>query len=198
MLAPKAFAGLVTSCNKNAYKANGVVFLKIDVTAALNYPGKPTGFDLSEEIGPAEIAGETFEFISPLNVAGTLMYTGEDFIVKGGISVSYKTECDRCTKELHNTLGFDFSEEFAKTEDEGHPDRYLFSQNEIDLMPMVMDNISLMMPMKHLCDVGCKGLCPICGGNLNEKDCGCLEEEKLKNSPFAKIKDLNLDDDGEV
>ena len=172
--------------------------MKIDVTAALNYPGKSIGFDLSEEIGHAEIGGEVFEFITPLFVKGMLMYTGKDFMTKGEIAVSYKTECDRCTKELENTLEIEFSEEFAKTEDESHPDRYLFSKNEIDLMPMVMDNISLMMPMKHLCDVGCKGLCPVCGGNLNEKDCGCLEEERLKNSPFAEIKDLNFDDDGEV
>ena len=172
--------------------------MKIDVTAALNSPGKSIRFDLSEEVGPAEISGETFEFITPLHVTGSIMYTGEDFITKGEIGLSYRTECDRCMIELQNTLEIDFSEEFAKTEDESHPDRYLFSQNEIDLMPMVMDNIALMMPMKHLCDVGCKGLCPVCGGNLNEKDCGCFEEEKLKNSPFAEIQDLNFDDDGEV
>jgi len=172
--------------------------LKIDVTAALHSPGKSIGFDLSEEIASAEIGGSRFEFLAPLIVKGKLMCTGEDFIIRGEIEVSYKTMCNRCAKELSNILKFDFSEEFSKIEDEDYPDRHLFSQNEIDLMPMAMDNISLMMPMKHLCDVACMGLCPICGGNLNDKDCGCLEEEKLKNSPFAKIKDLNFDDNGEV
>ena len=179
-------------------QANGVVCLKINVTEALNNPGKSIKFDLSEEIGTSEIGSREYEFNTPLSVSGSLLYTGEDFVARGGISVGYIAECDRCTKELLNTLEFDFTEEFSKTEDEGHPDRYLFSQNEIDLMPMVMDNISLMMPMKHLCDAACKGMCPICGGNLNENDCGCLEEEAIKNSPFAKIKDLNFDDDGEV
>lgn len=177
---------------------NGVINLKIDVTAALNNPGKSIKFDLSEDVKSAEIGEHSYEFISALNVNGSLMFTGEDYIVKGKILVSYKTECDRCTVELTNELDIDFSEEFSKVEDEDHPDRYLFSQNDIVLDDMVMDNISLMMPMKHLCDAACKGLCPICGSNLNEKNCGCLEEEALKNSPFAKIKDLNFDNDGEV
>ncbi len=172
--------------------------MKIDVTEALNSPGRSISFDFSEEIEFAEVGGETFELITPLSVKGKLMCTGEDFIARGEIAVTYKVKCDRCTKEISNTLGFDFSEEFAKVEDEDYPDRYLFSLNEIDLMPMIMDNMSLMLPMKHLCDAGCKGICPVCGGNLNEKDCGCLEEEKLKNSPFAEIRNINLDDDGEV
>lgn len=172
--------------------------MKIDVTEALNNPGRSVKFDCLKDIGEAKVGEETFEFTTPLNVKGKLMFTGEDFIAKGDINVSYKTECDRCTKELNNALAFDFSEEFTKAEDEDHPDRYVFSQNKIDLMPMTMDNISLMMPMKHICDVDCKGLCPICGINWNDKDCGCLEEEKLKSSPFAKIKDMNFEDDGEV
>ena len=177
-----------------------MICLKIDVTAALHNPGKTVGFDLSGELDKTEIGGNEIEFITPLNVKGSLMFTGEDFVAKGEITVSYATACDRCTKELENTLKFDFSEEFSKAEDEDedHPDRYLFSQNEIDLMPMAMDNIMLMMPMKHLCDAACKGLCPVCGGNLNEKDCGCLEDERIANSPFAQIKDLNFDDNGEV
>ncbi len=172
--------------------------MKIDVTEALNNPGRSVKFNCLKEdfTGGFEESGIIFD--SPLNVSGTLMYTSEDYIVKGDISISYKTQCDRCTKEIKNSLDINFNEEFEKVEDESHPDRYLFEQNEIDLEPMVIDNIALMMPMKHLCDIDCKGLCPVCGGNLNDKDCDCLEKELMKNSPFAKIKELNFDENGEV
>ncbi len=181
-----------------SHKRMELFYLKINITEALNNPGRSIKFSCTKDDFASEIGEGNISFDSPLKVAGTLMYTGEDYIVKGDISISYKTQCDRCTKELGNSLEIDFYEEYAKLEDESHPDRYLFEQNEIDLELMVTDNIALMMPMKHLCDIDCKGLCPVCGGNLNDKDCGCLEEEMMKNSPFAKIKELNFDDDGEV
>ena len=43
-------------------------------------------------------------------------------------------------------------------------------------------------PFVVLCREDCKGLCPTCGSNLNEGDCGCAakrEAEKLAESPFA-------------
>lgn len=52
-----------------------------------------------------------------------------------------------------------------------------------------------------LCREDCKGLCPVCGENLNEVDCGHaaqIEErraqERLEGSPFAALRILKLDD----
>ena len=150
--------------------------MKIDITAALNMPGTPISFNKSNKIKVIDIAGE-------------------DFIVKGSVEVSYKALCNRCMKPLSRDLAFEFHEEYTKIEDDDCPERYLFENSEIDLKEMVLNNISLNMPMKHVCCEDCRGLCPVCGGDLNVKDCSCIEEEKMKSSPFAKIKELSLEED---
>jgi len=48
---------------------------------------------------------------------------------------------------------------------------------EIDLSGLVWEALALELPMKPVCSDECRGLCPVCGGNLNENDCGCRAEE---------------------
>ncbi|HVP66360.1 MAG TPA: DUF177 domain-containing protein [Anaeromyxobacteraceae bacterium] len=61
----------------------------------------------------------------------------------------------------------------------------------IDLDPLVREQLLLALPRYPVCQENCKGLCPVCGQNLNEKDCGCERHvpdprwaglEKLKRS----------------
>jgi len=37
--------------------------------------------------------------------------------------------------------------------------------------------VILSIPLKPVCDEQCKGLCPVCGENKNERDCGCVEKQ---------------------
>jgi uncharacterized protein len=181
------------ACLKKTSNWSGL--MKTDISFALNRPGAAVNFDHEKVIEKIIIAGADVLFVSPVKVTGTLMYTGEDFIVKGTIQVLYLVQCNRCTADIKENLKFDFAEEYAKQEDDNHPDRYLFATNFIDIEAMVLDNISLQVPMKHVCNEDCLGLCPICGGNLNEKYCDCIEEERMKTSPFAKIKELSIEDE---
>jgi uncharacterized protein len=61
----------------------------------------------------------------------------------------------------------------------------------IDLDPLVREQLLLALPRYPVCEETCQGLCPVCGQNLNEKDCGCDRHvpdprwaglEKLKRS----------------
>src|SRR6185436_14033052 len=45
--------------------------------------------------------------------------------------------------------------------------------DEVDLRPLLVEQIQLNVPMKPLCRAGCQGLCPTCGANLNAGACGC-------------------------
>ncbi len=48
------------------------------------------------------------------------------------------------------------------------------STTTIDLGPLVRDAVVLELPMAPLCRDDCAGLCPQCGANRNEGDCGCV------------------------
>ena len=48
-----------------------------------------------------------------------------------------------------------------------------FDGDIIDIGDLVRDIIISAQPTKHLCKEDCKGLCSVCGANLNKTDCGC-------------------------
>ena len=60
----------------------------------------------------------------------------------------------------------------------------------IDLDPIVREQIALAVPGYPVCNEGCKGLCSVCGANLNERDCGC--DRHVPDPRWAGLKNLKL------
>lgn len=48
--------------------------------------------------------------------------------------------------------------------------------DEIDLHPILLEQIQLNVPMRPLCREECAGLCPTCGADLNQGRCDCVNE----------------------
>ena len=65
-----------------------------------------------------------------------------------------------------------------------------FDGKVIEVDPLVREQLALALPAAVLCREDCKGLCMVCGQDLNEKECGC--ERKMADPRFAKLKDLKL------
>ncbi|MGQ9476616.1 MAG: YceD family protein [Actinomycetota bacterium] len=108
--------------------------------------------------------------------------------VKGTLRGSLALECTRCLEEYRQELDIRVDEFFRRpgigvATPEGRPlpreirvpeeDEYLIEEGTIDLNILVNDAVVLSLPIKHLCSPGCRGLCPHCGANLNQGDCGC-------------------------
>jgi uncharacterized protein len=53
----------------------------------------------------------------------------------------------------------------------------LITGGKIDFTPVLINAILLHIPMKTVCDENCKGICPQCGQNLNEKRCSCDDQD---------------------
>lgn len=101
--------------------------------------------------------------------------------------------CGRCLVPTELTLPVDFSltlvpaEERDEPAEEGagdHPrkraaaslseaDEEVYTGREIELDPLVREQLLLALPAYPLCREGCKGLCPVCGQNRNERECSC-------------------------
>jgi uncharacterized protein len=67
-------------------------------------------------------------------------------------------------------------------------DGYLIVTGETDLNGPAKDELALGLPMAPLCRPDCRGLCPICGNDLNEDPCEGHGDDS--ESPFAALKDL--------
>lgn len=105
------------------------------------------------------------------------------------ISASYTAKCARCLEDTKEDLSFTINEVFSKPGLENeNDDVIILDSNEIDLKDIVEQALSCAMPITSLCSSDCKGLCPICGCNLNKDSCDC--EESDIDPRLAVLKDF--------
>ena len=93
--------------------------------------------------------------------------------------------CDRCGAELSGTEHKRFEHRLVQTLVDETNDDYIETPDfTLELDEVVISDIILHYPQKFLCSEDCKGLCPVCGKNRNEGDCGC---EKQTVDPRLEI-----------
>ena len=115
--------------------------------------------------------------VSPVRVTGEVRNTGGLVELRYTAELSYPKQCDRCLAIAGKSVKQDFVHTLAlSAENEDNDDIIIVAGYTLDLFSLVRDDILLEMPIKHLCSEDCRGLCPVCGQNLNEGSCGCKRE----------------------
>ena len=96
---------------------------------------------------------------------------------KGKFDINLNIPCDRCLTDVNVNLHCDSELEVLykddKATDENDEEVSYLHGHEFIIDEFVNVCVLMNMPSKVLCHDDCKGLCPVCGGNLNETDCGC-------------------------
>ena len=112
--------------------------------------------------------------------------------VEGDVELTFETRCDRCLTEVPTTLTLQFdrivTSPDAVTEDEEDDDLEFMEGYQLNVETFVYNEILLNWPAKILCQDECKGVCPVCGQNLNIKECGC--DTFVPDPRMAAIKDI--------
>ncbi|HUI03486.1 MAG TPA: DUF177 domain-containing protein [Acidimicrobiales bacterium] len=91
--------------------------------------------------------------------------------VTGTVTVPWTAVCRRCLAPAAGTVVVPVRELY--TEGGDGEDTYPLDGDDLDLEPLVRDAVLLELPQAPLCRGDCAGLCPRCGANRNEGDCGC-------------------------
>ena len=126
-------------------------------------------FDLSE----TDIDG-VFPFTSPVSVTATARNRASLVTLTLDCCYDYTRSCDRCGEAFTVSEHKRFEHKLAQTlVDEGNDDYIETPDFTVELDEIVISDILLNLPQKHLCKPDCKGLCPTCGQNLNSGGCGC-------------------------
>lgn len=117
------------------------------------------------------------------------------FTVDGSADIIFSVLCDRCLEDVDVELNISISKKFdlekeasAETEGESEESRFVTESLELDTEALVKDEILLLWPEKVLCKEDCKGLCNVCGHNLNVSDCGC--DRVVLDPRMAAIQDI--------
>ena len=142
--------------------------MKIQIAQALLKPETVIPFQGKETL---DLGADLSEIVA--QIQGKCQNIGESvFLVDGKIEFEIQGHCAKCAKPMSKRISLDFEDKFSKNTEEGE-DLYPYSGDVLDLTQALLDEAVLSLPMRMLCREDCKGLCPICGADLNDGDCGC-------------------------
>jgi uncharacterized protein len=140
---------------------------------------------------------------------------GTRVLVKGQVDLKVRSACKRCLTSVVTDVEVPFElnlvrpktrteqeDEELTAEDQvmdeggkasfnmGEVDTEPFDGHRIQLDPLLREQILLALPMDVLCKAECKGLCAVCGADLNLKACGC--QQKIVDPRWSALKDIKL------
>ncbi len=142
-----------------------------------------------------------FDFETSLRAEAKIRKAGRSILIAGKVETTLRFQCVRCLKEFPYPLSTPFevtlhplkdapSEEETELETEDMESSF-FERGEIHLSEIACEQIFLEIPSQPVCQEGCKGLCSVCGKDLNVSSCECVKEEL--SSGFSALNKLKLD-----
>lgn len=181
---------------------------RIRVPNELFAPAESSSFAGELEIGVLAAGPDLYDFAAPVRWQADLTNTGGAILLTGTVEGTARTSCARCLEPVEMELFGEIEGYYLIDPEECDPEDR--EQDEFDVLPedSVIDlegpikaALLLELPLVPLCDDECKGICPDCGANLNEGDCGCAdaraareEAEEQARNPFAALKGLTFDE----
>lgn len=136
------------------------------------------GFLLNQSVGTSHDFGFDFDRvklppdIEVSNFSGTahITRTRQGLLVEGDFLGDVEQECVRCLTDVQQPLRTEFQELYAfKNNPISESGLTVPDDGYIDLGPIVGDYLIIEIPINPTCRDECRGLCPICGMNLNEE-----------------------------
>ncbi len=180
---------------------------------------KEAGLDRRWDVTQAQrdemVAGDRagYRARGPAHVEARLEKLGRRVRVEGGVTAGLTGACKRCLAPLSVDVPVEFDltlvpaderggdEDLAEIEpgDRGSKggsfsaddaEEETYTGKVIDLDPIVREQILLELPEYPVCDEQCKGLCPVCGANLNDRECGC--DRHVPDPRWAGLRNVKL------
>jgi len=178
-----------------------------DITAeGLSLSADLTGEDLGLADVDVSIQGTVAVGLDLRAIERTIYVTG---VVEG----TAIRQCVRCLKDFEDPLAFSLRAAYEREpkatasapkrddgrkkkattppeveQDEQNDDLYYFTGDQLELAPMLREQLILASPMHPLCSEGCLGLCARCGKDLNEGPCHCVVDQT--GSPFQVLRTM--------
>ncbi len=121
--------------------------------------------------------------------------------VLGDLRVDVEGTCDRCTEAARYLIQNHFDLVYMPADDanSGGEDEIdeaaievgYYEGNGLELKDVLREVVLLALPMQLVCSEDCKGVCPVCGQNRNETECGCRAE--TADDRWSKLRTLRAE-----
>ncbi|MCA9750664.1 MAG: DUF177 domain-containing protein [Gemmatimonadetes bacterium] len=147
---------------------------------------------LEESAASLEIDPASSLALTEFRFEGELVWLHEDRRVRGLLSGTLSSVCDRCLGKFTREIGAEVEARIRilttasappssvdRGTPEESPEEFVAiepDQTELDLAETFRSAVLLEVPIKNVCREDCRGLCPVCGTNRNETSCTCVTE----------------------
>ncbi|MFZ0706974.1 MAG: DUF177 domain-containing protein [Candidatus Korobacteraceae bacterium] len=122
----------------------------------------------------------------------------EDIRLVGKLSTEIEVLCARCLEPVVHKVARDFDLLYRPQGVDRRGEEVSISEAETEigyyqgegllLEDVLREQVLLSTPVKTVCREECKGLCPTCGGNLNQEQCGC--EQRAGDPRWAALGEI--------
>lgn len=126
---------------------------------------------------------EVYRVVDPIELAADIHRDRDQFRLAGTVRTTIELTCGRCLETFRAPVHESFDVLFlphveapageeTKVEDDDLTTAY-YREHVLDLGQLMQEQFYLAVPMKPLCRDDCRGLCSLCGTNLNTGSCSC-------------------------
>ena len=129
----------------------------LDLKQIFDVTGESTSFSYDLDLSEYALYG-TRPFVTPVHVKGEVLNRAGVVTLDYTAQFTLSLACDRCLT--------DFTRDYIEAKD-----------GMLDMDALAVSDILLDLPSKQLCSEDCKGLCPVCGVDLNHSVCQCKKKE---------------------
>jgi DUF177 domain-containing protein len=146
---------------------------------------EPFNWDETQSVSPATLERPELLGLGPVTWRGQVMFADPGYFLRARLSYEQTLSCIRCLKPIVERTESDVELMILV---ERHPEAggehalqerdlgtLVLEGERLETDPILIEQLQLNIPMKPLCRADCKGLCPICGADLNAGACSCEE-----------------------
>ena len=154
----------------------------VNLSEVMTVPGQTRHTDVSIELAHFVMYGENYDFAKKSMASVDISCKEEHKVhISCKAEVALQIPCSRCLENVQVPFTIDFEREFdfSGTNEERNEElkeaEYI-QEHDLDVDALVSEEMMLQFPMQTLCKDDCKGICNVCGVNLNHESCHCSEQ----------------------
>ena len=146
--------------------------IRINVAEIKKRLSKTFAYELTPD--ELDITDTDLKVTAPIRLEGVVENAGDVILLKADVKTEIERTCGRCLKVFTEPLAAQVVEKFYPAGAENiENDAFIYESDLLDITEPVRESLLLAVPLQSLCREDCRGLCPVCGADRNEGDCGC-------------------------
>ena len=164
----------------------------LDLKDVIEIPGAEKPFETvldTEHLCTPAIRG----FSGPVTVRGAVRNTAGLLYLRAPVHAQALCVCDRCGTDFVRTYDLDVDVPLAPDAEDDNGDAFPLDGDGLDVAEVLETCFALEVESKLLCRPDCRGLCPVCGKNLNDGPCGCVRKPDPRFAVLEQLLDREPD-----